>query len=70
MAGLFEVPGLPELPADVTLEEVAGTLRGRPIMRNGVNVAQGLEWSDQLVEAVLAAAGIEMDDDEDDEDLE
>ena len=56
------ISGLPELPDDVTLEEVGGLILGRPIMRQGVVVVDKLEITDQQIEDILAEAGIVLDD--------
>ena len=60
-----EISGLPVLPDDVTLEEVGGLILGRPIMREGVVVVDKLEITDQEIEDILAAAGIELSDEDD-----
>ena len=62
MPDQFEVSGQYGLPDDVTPEELAGALFGRPIQRGGVNYTVDLEISDEEIEELLAEAGIELDD--------
>ena len=57
----FEYPELSWMPADITPEELAGVMAGRPVMRGGVNVAEGFQFTDQLIEKVLTDAGIAVD---------
>ena len=59
------MPDQCELPDDVTLEELAGALFGRPIRRGGVDFRVELNISDEEIEAILADAGIELDDEDD-----
>ena len=58
MPDQFEYPELSWMPDDITPEELAGVIVGRPVMRGGVNVAEGFQFSDQLTEKVLTDAGI------------
>ena len=58
MPDRFEYPELSWMPDDITPEELAGVIFGRPVMRQGVNVAEGFQFTDRLIEKVLTAAGI------------
>ena len=55
-------PDLSGLPDDVTPEELAGTLFGRPIVRDGVEFMVDLQLTDQLIEDLLADAGVVFED--------
>ena len=61
----IQIAGLPILPDDVTLAEVADLMRGRPIVRDGVVVVDKLEITDQQINDILAEAGIELGDEDD-----
>ena len=63
-----EYPDLSGVPEDVTPEEMARLILGRPISRDGVDIRVDLNITDQMLEnvlldALLADAGIELDDD-------
>ena len=59
-----EYPDLSGVPDDVTPEEMAGLILGRPIKRDGVVVVDKIVITDQMLENVLADAGIELDDED------
>ena len=61
----FEYPDFSAFPDDVTPEEVARLILGRPIVRDGVVVVDKLEITDQQIERMLSDAGIELDDEDD-----
>ena len=70
--GHVEYPDLSGVPDDVTPEEMARLILGRPIRRNGVDFTVDLESTDQMIEnvlldAMLTDAGIELDDEDDGE---
>lgn len=65
MPDQFENPGQCELPDDVTIEEMAGVLAGRPIIRDGVAYKVTLNITDEDINEILAEAGIELSDEYD-----
>lgn len=70
MSDHVEYPDLSGVPDDVTPEEMARLILGRPIRRDGVDIKVDLNITDQMLEnvlldAMLADAGIELDDEND-----
>ena len=65
MPDQFETSGQCELPDDVTPEELAGALFGRPIRRGNVNYRVSLNITDEDINEILAEAGIELSDEND-----
>ena len=59
-----EYPDLSGIPDDATFEEKVKLVLGRPIRRNGVDITLDLNITDEMLEAILADAGIELDDED------
>ncbi len=60
-------PDLSAVPDDVTPEEMARLILGRPIQRDGVDVTVDLEITDQMIANALADVGIELSFEDDEE---
>ena len=53
-------PDLSVVPDDVTPEEMARLILGRPIQRDGVDVVVDLEITDQMIANALADVGVDV----------